>query len=463
MIPCNAYSSCKLYRLRLTVLMGRNGAGDPTSSPNIGEEYQTSERMVNVMFVYVLNCHGEPYMPCQPRKARLLLQEGKAKVVRKVPFTIQLLYGSSGYKQEVSLGIDAGTQHIGVSATTEQEVLIEAEVQPRSDIQELLATRRQFRRARRNRKTRYRKARFLNRNKPKGWLAPSVQHKVACHMKTIRLIHRILPVRRTTIEVAQFDFQKIRNPEIEGEEYQQGPQLGFWNVRAYVLARDGHLCQWCKGKSKNRMLNVHHIESRKTGGDSPDNLITLCETCHDLIHRTHQEQMLERKSGGFRDATQMGIIRWRIYEQAKELFPHVHLTYGYLTKHTRITHQLEKSHLVDARCISGHPLTCSDGTWYLMKYMRRNNRQLHKATIRKGGKRQRNTAPKYVHGFRLFDCVRYENVTCFVFGRRSSGYFDLRTLDGTKVSASASYKKLHVVQKASALLVERRAAFPPVP
>ena len=159
----------------------------------------------------------------------------------------------------------------------------------------------------------------------------------------------------------------------------------------------------------------------------------------------------------------MGIIRWRIYEQAKELFPPVHLTYGYLTKHTRITHQLEKSHLVNARCINGHPLACSDGTWYLMKYMRRNNRQLHKATIRKGGKRQRNTAPKYVHGFRLFDCVRYENVTCFVFGRRSSGYFDLRTLDGTKISASARYKKLNVVQKASALLVERRAAFPPVP
>lgn len=443
--------------------MGRNGAADATSSPNIGEEYQTSERMVNVMFVYVLNCYDEPLMPCQPRKARLLLQEGKAKVVKMVPFTIRLLYGSSGYKQEVSLGIDAGTLHIGVSATTEQKVLFEAEVQPRSDIQEGLATRRQFRRARRNRKTRYRKARFLNRNKPRGWLAPSVQHKVECHLKTIRLVHRILPIRRTTIEVAQFDIQKICNPEIEGEEYQQGPQFGFWNVREYVLARDGHRCQWCKGTSQDCILNVHHIESRKTGGDSPDNLITVCETCHDLIHRTHQEQKIERMSSGFRDATQMGIIRWRIYEQAQELFPSVHLTYGYLTKQTRITHKLEKSHRADARCITGHPLACSDGTWYLVRYMRRNNRQLHKATIRKGGKRQRNTAPKYVHGFRLFDSVRYQGTTCFVFGRRSSGYFDLRTLDGTKVSASASYKKLNVIQKATACLVERRAAVPPAP
>ena len=442
--------------------MGRNGVADTTSPLNIGEEYQTSERMVNVLFVYMLNCHGHPLMPCQPRKARLLLKEGKAKVVRMVPFTLQLLYGSSAYKQEVSLGIDAGAQHIGVSATTEQMVLFEAEVQPRTDIGQLLASRGQFRRARRSRKTRYRKCRFLNRKKRSGWLAPSVQHKVEAHLKMIRLVHKILPVSRTTIEVAQFDIQKIRHPEISGKDYQHGPQFGFWNVREYVLARDRHGCQWCQGKSKDPVLTVHHIESRKTGGDSPDNLVTLCETCHDLIHRTHREHEIERKSRSFRDATQMGIIRWRLYEQAKEGFSPVHLTYGYITKQARIAHELEKSHLVDARCISGHPLATSDGTWFLIKLVRRNNRQLHKATIRKGGKRQRNTAPKYVHGFRLFDCVNYQGKCCFVFGRRSSGYFDLRTLDGVKISASAKYKKLTIVQKASVLLVERRAAFPPI-
>lgn len=415
------------------------------------------------MFVYILNCHGQPLMPCQPRKARLLLKEGKAKVVKMVPFTLQLLYGSSGYKQEVSLGIDAGTRHIGVSATTGKHVLFEAEVLPRHDIQALLATRRQFRRQRRKRKTRYRQARFLNRKKPAGWLAPSLQHQVDGHLKTIRLVHQLLPVLRTTLEVAQFDIQKIRHPELEGKEYQEGPQLGFWNVREYVLARDGHTCQWCKGKSKDPILHVHHIESRKTGGDSPENLITLCETCHELIHRTHQEHKIERTSRSFRDATQMGIIRWYIYEQAQALFPNVHLTYGYITKHTRITHELEKSHLIDARCISGNATASSDGTWYLIKMVRRNNRQLHKATIRRSGKRQRNTAPKYVHGFRLFDSVRYQGATCFVFGRRSSGYFDLRTLDGTKVSASASCKTLTIVQKATACLVERKAAVPPVP
>lgn len=413
------------------------------------------------MFVYMVNAHGKPVMPCHPRKARLLLKAGKAKVIKMVPFTLQLLYGSSGYTQDVWLGIDAGTKHIGVSATTQNRVLFEAEVLPRTDIQELLSTRRQFRRARRSRKTRYRTRRFLNRKKPKGSLAPSVQHKVDAHFTLLRLVHQLLPVCRTTIEVAQFDIEKIRHPEIQGKAYQEGPQLGFWNVREYVLFRDGHRCQWCQGKSNDHILNVHHIESRKTGGDSPDNLMTLCETCHDHIHKTHQEHKIQRASESMRDATQMGIIRWRIYEQAKALLPNVHLTYGYITKHSRITHELEKSHVVDARCISDHPLAHSDGTWYLIKQIRRNNRQIHKATIRKGGKRQRKTAPKSVHGFRLFDCVKYQGKVCFVFGRRSSGYFDLRMLDGTKIHASASAKKLTLVQKASTSLVERKAAFPP--
>jgi hypothetical protein len=284
---------------------------------------------------------------------------------------------------------------------------------------------------------------------------------VDAHLKTITLVHCILPVRSTTIEVAQFDIQKIKHPEIAGQQYQEGPQLGFWNVREYVLFRDGHRCQWCQGKSKDPVLNVHHIESRKTGGDRPDNLITLCKTCHESLHRTHQEHKIAKKSHGFRDAAQMGIIRWRIYEQARAHFSHVQLTYGYLTKHTRIEHGLKKSHVIDARCISGYPLAKSDGTWHLIKFVRRNNRQLHKATIRKGGKRQRNTAPRYVHGFRLFDCVRFQGQVCFVFGRRSTGYFDLRTLEGTKIHASASHKKLQMVQKASACLVERRSGIFP--
>ena len=212
------------------------------------------------MLVFVLNKNNQPLMPCTPRKARILLKEGTAKIAKRTPFTIQLIYGSFGYKQEISLGIDAGSKHIGVSAATTKAVLFEAEIQLRNDIVDLLATRRQNRRTRRNRKTRYRQARFLNRvkSKNKGWLAPSIQNKIDTHLKMVKLIHSILPITKTIVEVASFDIQKIKNPTITGTEYQQGEQLDFWNVREYVLFRDGHQCQG-KKNCKNKILNVHHI------------------------------------------------------------------------------------------------------------------------------------------------------------------------------------------------------------
>ncbi|GAB6171909.1 hypothetical protein JCM15765_13870 [Paradesulfitobacterium aromaticivorans] len=268
-------------------------------------------------------------------------------------------------------------------------------------------------------------------------------------------MYSILPVTQTTVEVAQFDIQKIKNPEVQGEGYQQGEQLGFWNVREFVLWRDGHICQHCHGKSKDPVLNVHHIESRKTGGDAPNNLITLCEICHDKHHRGEITFKVKRGQS-FRDAAFMGIMRWAFYNRLREMYPNVGLSYGYITKNTRIDAGLEKSHIIDARCISGSPMAITDGTWYLIKQVRGQNRQLHKATIRKGGIRQENKAPKYVKGFRLFDKVLFEGQECFIFGRRASGYFDLRLLDGTKVHASANAKKLKLLERSKCLLIERR-------
>jgi len=406
------------------------------------------------MLVYVLNKYGQPLMPCKPQKARKLLQQEKAKVVQRTPFTIQLQYGSSGYKQPVSLGVDAGTKHIGLSATTEHQVLFEGEVRLRTDIQELLATRRALRSARRSRKTRYRQPRFLNRKKNKGWLAPSVQNKVDMHTKMIAKAHKLLPITHVTIEVAQFDIQKIKNPAISGDLYQKGDQLGFWNVREYVFFRDKHVCQHCKGKTKDKILNVHHIESRRIGGDGPDNLLTLCETCHYKIHQEGKEHLFTRKSASFRDASQMTVMRWFIHRQVKEPYPHVQLTYGFQTKNTRILHGLEKSHTVDARCISGNPLAVSSNNSYLFRQVRKNNRQLHKMTIAKGGYRKANKAERFVKAFQLFDKVLFEGIECIVFGRRKTGYFDLRTIDGVSIHKSASFKKLRMVEKASTLLAQ---------
>lgn len=208
-------------------------------------------------------------------KVRRLLKEGKAKVLRRCPFTVQLLYETVNAVQEITLGVDAGSKHIGLSATTETKELYAGEYKLRTDITKNLATRREFRRARRNRKTRYRKPRFNNRvkSKHKGWLAPSIEAKIGSHLKIIEDIHRILPISKIVIETGAFDIQKLKADleglaAPEGKEYQQGEQLGFWNVREYVLFRDNHTCQCCKGKSGDKVLNVHHLESRKTGGNA---------------------------------------------------------------------------------------------------------------------------------------------------------------------------------------------------
>ena len=408
--------------------------------------------------VYVISQNGQPLMPTENHaKVRILLKNKKAKVIKRCPFTIQLTYDSTNYTQDITLGVDSGSKHIGLSATTRSKVLFESDVELRNDIVNLLSTRRQNRRTRRNRKTRYRKPRFNNRRRKKGWLAPSVQNKVDSHLTVIRKVHDILPITKVIVEVASFDIQKIKNPMISGTEYQQGEQLDFWNVREYVLFRDGHICQGCKGKSKDKILNVHHIESRKTGGNAPNNLITLCETCHTGYHKgTVKLPKTIHRGMSFKDAAFMGIMRWAFYNKLKEIYPNVNLTYGYITKNTRIKNSLPKEHYTDARCISGNPKAISNGTVYYQKKVRCHNRQIHKNTILKGGIRKRNQAPYNVMGFRLFDKVKWKGQNCFIFGRRSTGRMDLRLLNGTKINASVGYKNLKIIEMRKNYLTEQR-------
>ncbi len=421
--------------------------------------------------VYVIHKNGQPLMPTDNHaKVRILLKTNKAKVVNRCPFTIQLLYESTTHTQPVSLGIDAGSKTIGVSVTTKDKVLYEAEVTLRNDIVDLIATRRQNRRTRRNHKTRYRKPRFSNRvhAKHKGWLAPSVQNKVDIHLTVVHKVCQMLPISKIAVEVASFDIQQLKADiknlgKLKGIDYQQGEQLGFWNVREYVFFRDGHTCQCCKGKSKDKVLNVHHIESRKTGGNAPDNLITLCETCHKGYHAGTVKLPKNIKRGmTFKDAAFMGIMRWAFYNKVKEIYAsqgiEVNLTYGYKTKHTRIQNNLPKAHHIDARCISGNPMAVSDGTVYIQKKVRCHNRQIHKNTTLKGGYRKRNQLPYDVKGYRLFDKVQYKGQKCYIFGRRATGSFDIRTLDGTKLSAGVTYKKLKLLEMRKNILTERRTA-----
>ena len=418
--------------------------------------------------VYVLDINGQPLMPtARHGKVRRFLNSHLAKVVKRCPFTIQLLYQSTKETQPISLGVDAGSKHIGLAATTEKKVIYQEELIPRNDVVKLLSARRTSRRSRRNRKTRYRKPRFNNRvrSKHKGWLAPSVEVKIQEHITAIKNVCKILPISEIHVETAEFDLQRLKAMEEGkslpvGTDYQLGEQYDFYNTRQYVLHRDGYTCQCCGTHDNNIKLHAHHIESRQTGGNVPNNLITLCERCHKALHEGKIELPKGRKRGkSYRDATFMGIMRNTLLERLKkEMDIPVTMTYGYITKYWREKAGLKKSHINDAICISKHPYAKPLDTYYLTKATRHHNRQTHKANFSKGGIRKRNQAPYLVKGFRLFDKVLYQGKEYFIFGRRAKGFFDIRTLDGAKVNkGSVSYKKLRIQDTAKAYLKEVRA------
>ena len=233
--------------------------------------------------VYIIDKEGRPLMPTKRYgKVKWLLRRKQAKVVKRSPFTIQLLYEPQTHcTQPVTLGVDAGSKHVGLSASTEKEELFSAEMTLRDDIPQLMTARSQSRGTRRSR-LRYRKPRFDNRRRSDGWLTPTMEAKVRAHENVIDDVCTILPVSRIVIETASFDIQKITDEDIEGRRYQEGEQLGYENVKAYVKARDNFTCWNC---GSHEHLEVHHIVQRKDGGsDRPANLITLCEKCHCIRH-----------------------------------------------------------------------------------------------------------------------------------------------------------------------------------
>ena len=426
--------------------------------------------------VYVISRHGRPLMPCSPAKARHLLDDGKARVIKRTPFTIKLLYGSTEYTQPVILGVDAGSKTIGLSASTEKEELFAAEVTPRNDVVENLSTRREFRRARRNRTTRYRKPRFDNRihRKKKGWLAPSVEVKMQEHITSIKRVCAILPISKVVVETAEFDLQLLKaiqdgKPVPEGEDYQKGEMYGAYNVRQYVLWRDNYTCICCgaKGTPKKPIkLHVHHFESRKHGGNAPDNQGTLCEACHKKFHLgiITDIALKTRRRRSTKDAAFMGIMRKTLLRRLREeIAIPVAETKGYITKATREgLLKIPKSHTNDALAIAqgkyGFGIreeTCvrQAKRIYTVLPVRHHNRQLHKATILKSGIRKPNQASKYVFGFRLYDKVRYRGKEYFIWGRRSRGWFLLKSCTAEHSKAETGYRNLTLLERSTNYLI----------
>ena len=421
-----------------------------------------------MQYVYVVGSNGKPLMPCSPAKARELLKSKSAAVLQRTPFTIKLLHHAGGYKQPITLGVDAGSKHVGLSACTDTEELYKEELTPRNDVVKLLSARRECRRGRRHRKTRYRAPRFNNRvhSKHKGWLAPSVEVKIQEHITAIHRICRRLPITKIVVETAEFDTQRLKamlegKPLPVGIDYKRGEMYDEYNVRQYVLKRDNYTCQHCGARGsaeKGIKLHVHHLETRQTGGNAPNNLITLCKDCHTALHDGKITLKLDKKKRGkpLRDSAFMGIMRKTLLSRIrKEVAIPVVETQGYITKLLREENHIQKSHTNDARCIAGCPKALPCDTTYHTKAIRHHNRKIHKTNILKGGVRKLNQAPYKVFGFRIWDKVKYKGQECFITGRRSSGYFALKKLGGTTISNSTNYKKIHFLEPANHYIIER--------
>lgn len=363
-------------------------------------------------------------MPCSNRKARILLKEGKAKIHQYNPFTIQLIIPTGETIQNVSVGVDTGAVHIGIAVTSEDKILEKGEVELRDGIHKSMTLRFTLRRSRRNRNTRYRKSRYLNRKRNiNKWLPPTIQSKIDATFRWIDEFCSLVPDPKLYIEVGKFNPHKMINNDIQGEEYQQGQCAGYYDVRYFVFARDNYTCQVCK--KKNKILQTHHILYKSKGGtDRADNLINICTDCH--TSENHKEGHIlydwiikSKKVKQYKEPTFMNIIRKRIFQK----YPQAIITYGSETSPYRKKLGLEKTHYNDAIAITKiENIKVNDNGYFYIKQFRKKKRSLHETYPRRFRKNKNinsvrnNKNVPYRNGFYMNDMVECERKIGWIYG-----------------------------------------------
>lgn len=333
--------------------------------------------------VFVLSKDGNPLMPTHPAKARVLIKQNKAKIIKRLPFTIQLLNSSASYTQNITCGIDTGYANVGFSCVSEKEELINGILKLENSMSDRLYGRAIYRRTRRN-TLRYRKVRFLNRasNKKSGWLPPSIARRLETHVRLVEKLAAILPINKITIETATFDIQKIINENINGAEYQKGSLYDYENLKAFIIARENNKCQLCKKESDNTGWHLHHITPQSQGGtNKADNLALLHNICHKKLHKQKLFSLLSR-STSYKAQTFMSILHTRLANILQTKHRNVKTKFGYETKIERISNGLDKTHQNDAFIISGGNSSIKRCTSFNLTERRKNNRKLQ--TNRKG-------------------------------------------------------------------------------
>lgn len=314
--------------------------------------------------IFVIDQNKRPLDPIHSAQARQLLRNKKAAVFRQFPFTIILKESRPDSPiSTLRLKIDPGAKYTGIALVNDAsgEVVFAAELKHRGfAIRDALTSRRQLRRGRRARKTRYRKPRFLNRTRPPGWLAPSLQSRIENIKTWVDKLRRFAPITAISQELVRFDMQLMRNPDIQGKEYQQGTLQGF-ETREYLLEKWNRECAYCG--IKDIPLQVEHIHARAKGGsNSIANLTLSCEKCNvkkgtkdikDFLKKdpSRLEKILKQTKKPLADAAAVNTTRFALLKALKQTGLPVETGSGGLTKFNRSQQMLEKTHWLDAACV----------------------------------------------------------------------------------------------------------------
>lgn len=415
---------------------------------------------------FVLSSTKKPLMPCTPKRARLLLERGKAAVFRLYPFTIILKERENGETQPIEFKVDPGSRTTGIALVIEGEtgkkVVVGINLRHRGlAVKKRLAQRRGVRRSRRNRHVRHRKARFQNRRRQEGWLPPSLMSRVHNVETWAKRLQKRVPISSCAVETVRFDMQKMLNPEISGVEYQQGELLGY-EVREYLLEKWGRKCAYC-GK-ENVPLEVEHIQPKSRGGSNRvSNLALACHECNekkgsqdlrDFLKKKPEiaERILQLARRPLKDATAVNATRFAIGNVIKSLGMPTTFWSGGRTKKNRVSQGYLKDHWIDAACVgeTGEKIFLPKLKTKNIKATGHGDRQLC-LVDKHGFPRSKAASTRIVHGFKTGDVIEATVATGKKTGThrgkaavRTSGNFNISTKTGVVQGIPhRSCRKLH--------------------
>jgi len=417
--------------------------------------------------VFVVDKNGRPLMPCSPTLCKQFKKEGRSRVYRLKPFTIQLIDVEGGETKDVEYKVDAGSKFTGLALVGNFEkqgnvLLWAANLQHRGqEIKNALESRRSLRRGRRNRKKRYRAARWRFRNGIKGGLAPSLMSRVNNITNWLKKLMKYVPVTKIVSELVRFDLQKLVNPEISSIEYQQGTLQGY-EVKEYLLEKWGRQCVYCN--KKDVPLQVEHIHPRAKGGTNRiGNLTISCAKCNEkksarsigdfLSGKPTLLKKIKAQMGKpLKDATAVNTTRWRLKEELESFGLPLELSSGGRTKFNRLQQGYKKDHWLDAACTgsSGESVSLNRIKPLQIKAMGRGSRQVMK-TDKYGFPRGSAGTVKRVNGFQTGDLVKLDQPKGKyagtwigrLVGVRSRGILDIMTPLG---KAGATWKNFTLLQ-----------------